>query len=213
MMEMHTPPLQRVLVAGSAGFIGCNFVRFCPETRTADDIAVLDALTNAGNLATIGALIETGRVHFGHADIQDSETVRWVMPTHDIRAVVDFATESHADRSINDPGAFVETNVNGTLTLLNACRAAWQNADGWRADVRFHHLSTDEVYGSLMTGDAPFTERSPYAPNSPYAANKAASDHLVRAWMHTYGLPATISNCSNNYGPYHSPRSSFRWSS
>ena len=142
---------------------------------------------------------------FVHGDVTDAELVGRLLRDSDIGTIVHFAAESHVDRSIVEPGAFVRTNVVGTQVLLDAARQAWRPGESWRPGARFHHVSTDEVYGSLGPGDPPFTEKTPYAPNSPYAASKAASDHLVRAYHHTYGLPATISNCSNNYGPYQFP--------
>lgn len=197
--------MRSLLVTGGAGFIGGNFVRYWAERYPADRIAVLDALTYAGNLATLGTLPEDGRVTFVHGDITDAELVSQLLQQHAIDTLVHFAAESHVDRSIVDPGAFVRTNVVGTQILLDAARRAWHDGTGWQTGVRFHHVSTDEVYGSLSPADPPFTERTPYAPSSPYAASKAGSDHLVRAYAHTYGFPATISNCSNNYGPYQFP--------
>lgn len=198
--------MRSVLVTGGAGFIGGNFVHWWRRHHPADRVVVLDALTYAGNLATIQDAIDVGVMKFVHGDIRDAALVSRVFAEHDIDTVVHFAAESHVDRSIEAPMRFVETNVLGTLVLLEAAASAWRS-DGtaWRENVRFHHVSTDEVYGSLGALDAPFTESSPYQPNSPYAASKAAADHLVRAFMHTYGLPATISNCGNNYGPYQYP--------
>jgi dTDP-glucose 4,6-dehydratase len=189
------------LITGGAGFIGSNFVRHLAAAPPAR-LVVLDALTYAGNLATIAELIDGTQVRFVHADIRDAAAVRDVFARHDIDCVVHFAAESHVDRSIVGPRAFVETNVTGTLNLLVAARERWQGATGRRC---FLHVSTDEVYGALAPHDSPRDENSPYAPNSPYAASKAASDHLVRAWHRTYGLPAIITNCSNNYGPWQFP--------
>jgi dTDP-glucose 4,6-dehydratase len=197
--------MSNLLVTGGAGFIGGNFVHYWAREHAGDRLVVLDALTYAGNPDTIAALQATGCIAFVHGDIVDASLVRRLVAEHDIDTIVHFAAESHVDRSIVEPGTFIRTNVVGTQVLLDAARDAWRSTDGWRSDVRFHHVSTDEVYGSLGLGDAPFTERTPYAPSSPYAASKAASDHLVRAYHHTYGLPATISNCSNNYGPYQFP--------
>ncbi len=197
--------MKRLLVTGGAGFIGGNFVHHWCAANPTEAVVVLDALTYAGNRATIASVVATGRVHFVHGDIANESLVRELLVEHDIDTLVHFAAESHVDRSITDPGAFVQTNVVGTLALLNACRAVWRSEHGWKPGVRFHHVSTDEVYGTLGPNDAPFEERTPYSPNSPYAASKAGSDHLVRAYIHTYGVPATISNCSNNYGPYHFP--------
>jgi dTDP-glucose 4,6-dehydratase len=197
--------MRNLLVTGGAGFIGGNFVHYWLREHADDRLVVLDALTYAGNMATLGGLEAAGQMTFVHGDIADANLVDRVMGEHDIDTIVHFAAESHVDRSIVEPGAFVRTNVVGTQVLLDAARRAWRTSDAWRPGVRFHHVSTDEVYGSLAPTDPPFTEQTPYSPNSPYAASKAASDHLVRAYHHTYGLPATISNCSNNYGPYQFP--------
>jgi dTDP-glucose 4,6-dehydratase len=197
--------MRNILITGGAGFIGGNFVHYCLGEHPDERLVVLDALTYAGNMATLAGLESTGRLTFVHGDIVDGDLVARVMSEHDIDTIVHFAAESHVDRSIVEPGSFVRTNVVGTQVLLDAVRRAWRTADSWRSGVRFHHVSTDEVYGSLGPNDPPFTEETPYSPNSPYAASKAASDHLVRAYHHTYGLPATISNCSNNYGPYQFP--------
>ena len=197
--------MRNILVTGGAGFIGGNFVHYWLREHPDEQLVVLDALTYAGNMATIAGLESTGRLAFVRGDIADADLVARVMDEHHIDTIVHFAAESHVDRSIVEPGAFVRTNVVGTQVLLDAARRAWRTADSWRAGVRFHHVSTDEVYGSLEPKDPPFTEQTPYSPNSPYAASKAASDHLVRAYHHTYGLPVTISNCSNNYGPYQFP--------
>ena len=197
--------MRHILVTGGAGFIGSNFVRYWHREYPADVIVVLDALTYAGNLSTIGDLLSSRRMHFVHGDIVDRTTVAHTMEQHAIDTVVHFAAESHVDRSIVTPDLFVRTNVLGTQVLLEAAVQAWRGSGGWRKDVRFHHISTDEVYGALEPNDLPFTESSPYAPRSPYAASKAGADHLVRAYMHTYQLPATISNCSNNFGPYQFP--------
>ena len=197
--------MRSLLITGGAGFIGGNFVHYWSAQHPDDRVVVLDALTYAGNRSTLQELIDTAKIEFAHGDINDSALVDRLLETHAIDTVVHFAAESHVDRSIVDPDAFVRTNVLGTQTLLACCRRAWQLGGAWRTGVRFHHVSTDEVYGSLEPGDPPFSETTPYAPNSPYAASKAGADHLVRAYAHTYGLPATISNCSNNYGPYHFP--------
>jgi dTDP-glucose 4,6-dehydratase len=189
------------LITGGAGFIGSNFVRLLAGERRGR-LVVLDALTYAGNLTGIAALIESGSVEFVHGDIRDAGTVRDVFARYHIDRVVHFAAESHVDRSILGPSAFVETNVTGTLNLLQAARESWRHSPG---PHRFLHVSTDEVYGTLAANDPPFNERTAYAPNSPYAASKAAADHLVRAWHATYGLPAIITNCSNNYGPWQFP--------
>ena len=194
-----------ILVTGGAGFIGANFVldwlAQCDEP-----VVNLDKLTYAGNLENLASLANDPRHLFAHGDICDRAFVDGLMATHQPRAIIHFAAESHVDRSIHGPGDFVRTNVEGTFTLLEAARAYWSTLDGAaRAAFRFHHVSTDEVYGSLQAEDPPFAETKAYEPNSPYSASKAASDHLVRAWHHTYGLPVTTSNCSNNYGPYHFP--------
>jgi len=194
--------MKRLLITGGAGFIGANFCHYWSAAHPADRIVVLDALTYAGNLASIGALIETQRLRFVHGDIGDRDRVEALLAEERIDTIVNFAAESHVDRSIEDPQSFLRTNVIGTHALLEAARRAWAQ----RSEAcRFHHISTDEVYGSLAPGEPAFTERTPYAPNSPYSASKAAADHLVRAYANTYGLPCTISNCSNNYGPYQFP--------
>lgn len=203
--DMSVRNARRMLVTGAAGFIGGNFVHHWTSMHADDSVTVLDALTYAGNRATLASLEAARRVQFVHGDICDPELVAKLFADLDIDTVVHFAAESHVDRSIVDPGAFVKTNVIGTQILLDAARKAWYRDGAWRAQVRFHHVSTDEVYGTLLPTDPAFTESTPYAPNSPYAASKAGSDHLVRAYVHTYGMPATISNCSNNYGPYHFP--------
>lgn len=197
--------MRRLLVTGGAGFIGGNFAHYWSQHHADDFVVVLDALTYAGNRATIATLISEQKVTFVHGDIVDATLVRSLLAEHDIDTIVHFAAESHVDRSIVDPGAFVRTNVIGTQVLLDAAVHAWRVENKWKPGVRFHHVSTDEVYGSLEPSDAPFTEETPYAPNSPYAASKAGSDHLVRAYAHTYGLPTSISNCSNNYGPFQFP--------
>ncbi len=192
----------RVVVTGGAGFIGCNLVR---HLLAADDdlrVVTLDALTYAGHRASLRDVDDAfpGRHLLVHGDIRDRELVRRLFVEHDPDTVIHLAAESHVDRSIDGPLDFVSTNVEGTAILLEAARRAWRDRD----DVRFHHVSTDEVYGSLGP-DGLFREDTPYDPSSPYSASKAASDHLVRAWHRTYGLPATLSNCSNNYGPYQYP--------
>jgi dTDP-glucose 4,6-dehydratase len=197
-----------LLVTGGAGFIGSNFVLdwlAAPETA-GEPVVTLDALTYAGNRENLASLDGDARHTFVHGDICDRALVDRLLAEHRPRAIVHFAAESHVDRSIHGPGAFVRTNVEGTFTLLEAARGHWGTLpEPERAAFRFHHVSTDEVYGSLGPGDPAFTETHPYQPNSPYSASKAASDHLVRAWHHTYGLPVTTSNCSNNYGPWHFP--------
>jgi dTDP-glucose 4,6-dehydratase len=194
-----------ILVTGGAGFIGSNFVLDW-LAQSDEPVVNLDALTYAGNLANLASLQGDARHVFVHGDIGDRALVDRLLATHRPRAIVHFAAESHVDRSIHGPGAFMKTNVDGTFTLLEAARAHWSTLQGAdKAAFRFHHVSTDEVYGSLGPGDPAFTEDHPYQPNSPYSASKAASDHLVRAWHHTYGLPVLTTNCSNNYGPYHFP--------
>ena len=194
-----------VLVTGGAGFIGSNFVLDWFQT-SAEPIVNLDALTYAGNLANLAPLQGDARHSFVKGDICDRALIDSLLATHRPRAIVHFAAESHVDRSIHGPGAFMKTNVDGTFTLLEAARAYWGPlAADEKTAFRFHHVSTDEVYGSLAPDAPAFTETHPYEPNSPYSASKAASDHLVRAWHHTYGLPVVTTNCSNNYGPYHFP--------
>ncbi|MBP6490442.1 MAG: dTDP-glucose 4,6-dehydratase [Thauera sp.] len=194
-----------ILVTGGAGFIGANFVL---DWLAASDEPVinLDALTYAGNRETLAPLEGDARHLFVHGDICDRALVERLFAEHKPRAVVHFAAESHVDRSIRGPGAFVRTNVDGTFTLLEAARAHWSALPAAEREAfRFLHVSTDEVYGSLGPNDPAFTETKAYEPNSPYSASKAASDHLVRAWHHTYGLPVLTTNCSNNYGPYQFP--------
>ncbi|WP_119354925.1 dTDP-glucose 4,6-dehydratase [Azohydromonas sediminis] len=194
-----------LLVTGGAGFIGSNFVLDWLE-RLDEPIVNLDALTYAGNLRNLASLQGDARHVFVKGDIGDRALVDRLLAEHRPRAIVHFAAESHVDRSIHGPAAFIKTNIEGTFTLLEAARAYWTALDAdAKARFRFHHVSTDEVYGSLGPDDAPFTEAHPYQPNSPYSASKAASDHLVRAWHHTYGLPVVTTNCSNNYGPYQFP--------
>jgi dTDP-glucose 4,6-dehydratase len=194
-----------VLVTGGAGFIGSNFV--LDWLAQGDEPVVnLDALTYAGNRENLASLEGDARHVFVRGDIGDRALLDRLLAEHRPRALLHFAAESHVDRSIHGPGAFIKTNVEGTFTLLEATRAHWGSlAADEKAAFRFLHVSTDEVYGSLGPGDAAFTETHPFEPNSPYSASKAASDHLVRAWHHTYGLPVLTTNCSNNYGPYHFP--------
>ena len=194
-----------ILVTGGAGFIGSNFV--LDWFKTSDEpIVNLDALTYAGNLANLASLQGDARHHFVKGDIGDRALVDSLLAAHRPRACLHFAAESHVDRSISGPGEFMRTNVQGTFNLLESTRAYWTGLEpAAKAGFRFHHVSTDEVYGSLKPDEPAFTETHPYEPNSPYSASKAASDHLVRAWHHTYGLPVVTTNCSNNYGPYHFP--------
>lgn len=188
-----------LLVTGGAGFIGVNFVRYWRDTHPGDAITILDALTYAGNRASLDGV----EADFVHGDIGDTALVEALLAERGIDTLVHFAAESHVDRSIHGPDAFITTNVLGTHSLLKAARTVWLSGSG--TSHRFHHVSTDEVYGSLGPNDPAFSETTPYAPNSPYSASKAASDHLVRAYHHTYGLNVTTSNCSNNYGPYQFP--------
>lgn len=194
-----------ILVTGGAGFIGSNFVHAWLAAR-GEPVVNLDKLTYAGNLENLTTLEDDRRHVFVRGDIGDWELTGRLLAEHRPRAVINFAAESHVDRSIHGPADFIQTNVVGTFHLLESVRAHWigLSAEG-RAAFRFHHVSTDEVYGSLSPADPPFTETRAYEPNSPYSASKAASDHLVRAWHHTYGLPVVTTNCSNNYGPYHFP--------
>jgi dTDP-glucose 4,6-dehydratase len=191
-----------LLITGGAGFIGANFVPYWRGLRPADRIVVLDALTYAGNLSSLASVCDGDACRFVHGDICDADLVGGLFEKYDIDTVVHFAAESHVDRSIHASQVFTRTNVHGTHTLLDAALAAWKPSFERR---RFHHVSTDEVYGSLGPDDPPFTELSRYDPKSPYAASKAASDFLVRSYAHTHGLPVTITNCSNNYGPYQFP--------
>jgi dTDP-glucose 4,6-dehydratase len=197
-----------LLVTGGCGFIGSNFVRQ-RLTETGSPLrrlVNLDLLTYAGNPANLADLATDPRYVFVQGDIGDAALVARLLAEHEIDAVVNFAAESHVDRSIDSPEPFVQTNVVGTLRLLNAARQHWAKLPAPRKDAfRFLHVSTDEVYGTLAPTDPAFTEETPFAPNSPYAASKAASDHLVRAYQHTYGLPTLTTNCSNNYGPFHFP--------
>jgi dTDP-glucose 4,6-dehydratase len=194
-----------ILVTGGAGFIGSNFVLDW-LSRQDEPVLNLDKLTYAGNLDNLAGIAGDARHRFVHGDIADRDLVGALLAEHRPRAIVHFAAESHVDRSIAGPGEFIATNVGGTFSLLEAARGYWTGLpEQARAAFRFLHVSTDEVYGSLGPHDPPFTETTAYAPNSPYAASKAAADHLVRAWHHTYGLPTLVTNCSNNYGPFQFP--------
>lgn len=195
--------MKNILVTGGAGFIGTNFVYSRLNKYPDDHIVVLDALTYAGRRENLSEAEKKSKFTFVHGDILDQTLVEYLLETHDIDAIVHFAAESHVDRSISGPDQFIKTNINGTHILLKAAKKIWSKK--FLKNYRFHHISTDEVYGTLNPEDLPFTEETPYAPNSPYAASKAASDHLVRAYYKTYGLQTTISNCSNNYGPYQFP--------
>lgn len=192
--------MANVLVTGGAGFIGGNFVHYWNANHSEDRVIVLDALTYAGNRSTIEGAPNTELIE---GDIRDPDLVERLLRDHGVTTMVHFAAESHVDRSISGPDAFIDTNILGTNSLLKAARAVWLAGSG--TPHRFHHISTDEVFGSLGPNDPAFSELTPYAPNSPYSASKAASDHLVRAYHHTFGLDVTTSNCSNNYGPYQYP--------
>ena len=194
-----------LLVTGCAGFIGSNFVHTWLGASD-EKIVNLDKLTYAGNLSNLASFQGDPRHVFVQGDIGDTELVTRLLSEHQPRAVLNFAAESHVDRSIHGPSDFIQTNIVGTFHLLECVRAYWANLDDThKAQFRFLHVSTDEVYGSLSADAAPFSETHPFEPNSPYSASKASSDHLVRAWHHTYGLPVLTTNCSNNYGPYHFP--------
>lgn len=198
--------MQTVLVTGGAGFIGSNFIRHLLKSEPAVLVVNLDALTYAGSIESLKNLPDPARHTFIRGDICDRALVADTLHTHRIDTIVHFAAESHVDRSIVGPEQFVRTNIFGTFTLLEQARAFWLDEHGVEGvPVRFHHVSTDEVFGTLKKGDPAWNERTPYAPSSPYAASKAAADHLVRAYGHTYGLPYTLSNCSNNYGPFQFP--------
>jgi dTDP-glucose 4,6-dehydratase len=196
--------MRKLLVTGGAGFIGANFVHYWMQQHPDDVVVVLDALTYAGNRENLAPVSSAANFHFVHGDICDCELVEKLLREYSLDTIVHFAAESHVDRSITGPDAFIETNIIGTHSLLKAARKVWLQGEA-PIEHRFHHVSTDEVYGELSFDDPAFTEQTAYAPNSPYSASKAASDHLVRAYHHTYGLKVTTSNCSNNYGPYHFP--------
>nr|WP_287858348.1 dTDP-glucose 4,6-dehydratase [Klebsiella sp.] len=197
--------MRTILVTGGAGFIGSAVVRKI-ITETADNVVVVDKLTYAGNLMSLSPVVQDARFAFEQVDICDRAELDRVFSHHQPDIVMHLAAESHVDRSIDGPAAFIETNIVGTYTLLEATRAYWNGLkDDPKSAFRFHHISTDEVYGDLHDSGEFFTETTPYAPSSPYSASKASSDHLVRAWQRTYGLPTLVTNCSNNYGPYHFP--------
>ncbi len=197
--------MKRILVTGGAGFIGSAVVRHIIND-TADSVVVVDKLTYAGNLTSLAPVADNPRFAFEKVDIVDRAQLDRVFATWRPDIVMHLAAESHVDRSIDGPAAFIETNIVGTYTLLEAARAWWSSLDAsGKARFRFHHISTDEVYGDLHSSEDFFTETMAYAPSSPYSASKASSDHLVRAWQRTYGLPTLVTNCSNNYGPYHFP--------
>lgn len=195
----------KILVTGGAGFIGSAVVRHIIND-TQDSVINVDKLTYAGNLESLESVCDNPRYFFEQVDICDKAQLERVFSTHQPDAVMHLAAESHVDRSIDGPAAFIETNIVGTYTLLEVTRAYWNNLPSEKKqNFRFHHISTDEVYGDLEGTDDLFTEMTPYAPSSPYSASKASSDHLVRAWLRTYGLPTIVTNCSNNYGPFHFP--------
>ncbi|MFL0811241.1 MAG: dTDP-glucose 4,6-dehydratase [Agarilytica sp.] len=194
-----------LLVTGAAGFIGANFVHYWLEKYPQDTVIALDALTYAGNRANLAPVENNQNFEFVHANILEQEKVEALLRENKVDTLVHFAAESHVDRSIHGPDAFLETNVTGTHSLLKAAKKVWIDEGLLPEKHRFHHVSTDEVYGTLGPNDPAFSETTPYAPNSPYSASKAASDHFVRAYLHTYGLQVSTSNCSNNYGPYHFP--------
>ena len=201
-MSTQQPTNKHLLVTGGAGFIGSNFVHYWLSEHPKDTVVVLDALTYAGNRDNLKELESNPNFHFIQGNISDRALVDHLLENYQINTIAHFAAESHVDRSILAPDAFIQTNIIGTFTLLEAFRSYFPQIE---PGGRFLHVSTDEVYGTLDPGDPPFRETTPYAPNSPYSASKAGSDHLVRAYYHTYQLPTLITNCSNNYGPYHYP--------
>ncbi|MDP8101770.1 dTDP-glucose 4,6-dehydratase [Phocoenobacter atlanticus] len=197
--------MKKILITGGAGFIGSAVIRHIIE-NTDDRVINVDKLTYAGNLESLDSVSESERYHFEQVDICDAVTLKQVFAKYQPDLVMHLAAESHVDRSIDESSAFIETNIVGTYTLLEVARQYWLELDDTKKqNFRFHHISTDEVYGDLEGTDDLFTETTPYAPSSPYSASKASSDHLVRAWHRTYGLPVVVTNCSNNYGPYHFP--------
>ena len=195
-----------ILVTGGAGFIGSNFILDWIKTNLTEEVINLDALTYAGNLANLETIQDSPTYKLVKGNIVDKTLITRVLMNNQPRAIIHFAAESHVDRSIHGPAEFIQTNIVGTFNLLECARSYWNELpEPQKSAFRFLHVSTDEVYGSLGSNDPPFTEKHPYEPNSPYSASKAASDHLVRAWFHTYGFPVLTTNCSNNYGPYHFP--------
>lgn len=203
-MSLYQP--KHILVTGAAGFIGCNFVRYWLQRYPLAHIISYDQLTYAGNLKNLANLPNSQRHIFVEGDIGDADKVSKTLRCYEIDTIVHFAAESHVDNSISGPEIFFQTNVMGTFTLLEQAKRYWLDEKNFsKNDCRFHHISTDEVFGTLSPYDPAFTENTPYAPNSPYSASKAGSDHIVRAYFHTYGLPVTVSNCSNNYGPFQHP--------
>nr|MDA3969778.1 GDP-mannose 4,6-dehydratase [Desulfobulbaceae bacterium] len=197
----HTPT--NILVTGAAGFIGSNFVHYYLSQYPDETLIGLDALTYAGNRENLAGVESNPRFKFVHGDILDTALIEQLLGEYQINTIVHFAAESHVDRSIHGPDAFLKTNIEGTHSLLKGAKRMW--LDAGVKDHRFHHVSTDEVYGTLSPDEPAFTELHQYLPNSPYAASKASSDHIVRSYHHTYGLNTTVSNCSNNYGPYQFP--------
>ncbi len=198
--------METILVTGGAGFIGVNFVRYILENISDVKIVNLDALTYAGNLVSLRNIPNPKRHHFVHGSIEDTKVVKHLLNAYEITKIVHFAAETHVDRSILHPESFLTTNILGTFNLLSAAYEIWKEKKILEDEnVRFHHISTDEVFGSLAINDAPFDEKTAYAPNSPYSASKASSDHFVRVFCKTYSLPVTITNCSNNYGPFQYP--------
>ena len=194
---------RNILVTGGAGFIGCNFIRYLLKKDNNINLVNLDNLSYAGSLDNLTNLPSPERYSFIEGDICNGAMIDSILRKYNIDTIIHFAAESHVDRSITGPAAFMQSNLIGTFTLLEAARNYWLNENKWdETQCRFHHISTDEVYGSLSKTAPAFTEKTPYAPNSPYSASKAGSDHLVRAYFHTYGLPVTTTNCSNNYGPF-----------
>ena len=196
--------MSNLLITGGAGFIGVNLVKWWLDHHQGDRVIVLDALTYAGNAASLEGVLDHPDLTFVHGDIKDTPLVETLLRDHEVDLIIHLAAESHVDRSIEGPDAFIDTNVIGTHSLLKAAKAVWFESGSWRRH-RFHHVSTDEVYGSLGEDDPAFSEITPYAPNSPYSASKAASDHLVRAYHHTFGMEVTTTNCSNNYGAFQFP--------
>lgn len=197
--------MRNILITGGAGFIGSNFVHYCRKNDNDINITVIDALTYAGNRGNIECFEKEQGYEFVHGDICDESLLHDLIHKNDVDTIIHFAAESHVDRSIQGPDAFIQSNIVGTHVLLKCARQYWLDENNHRENHRFHHVSTDEVYGSLAFDDPAFHENTAYDPSSPYSASKAASDHLVRAYHRTYGMNVTISNCSNNYGPYHYP--------
>jgi len=195
-----------ILVSGGAGFIGSNFIHFIQYLDLDIDLVNVDLLTYAGNLQNLADLPHPERYHFHQADICEQELMEWIIRKYEINTIINFAAETHVDRSIHDPQSFIRSNINGTFSLLEAAKKIWLQENSNKVNsFRFHQISTDEVFGTLKADDPPFNEKTPYSPNSPYSASKAAADHLVIAYGKTYGLPVSVSHCTNNYGPYQFP--------